>query len=245
MKKLREKIEYLLQNSDGDKAVVESIRNESFEEPFGTENVLMAYLLSIGEISFEEYLAMQHEYNERNRGNNPYLYLFDMAPRTFGQTWGEQHIVQIFPQFVKATKQNLLHAYPSFDGEFDLWLDGIRIEVKACRANDTTRKGSLSSRAYSHEEAQRMNFQYHFQQLKPSCCDVFIWIGVCKDVLLYWVISSKQLRQTGKLVSQHRRERSDSASDEVFEGQVFMTEEELLPFSIEEADLLAEVRSLK
>ena len=63
MKKLREKIEYLLQNSDGDKAVVESIRNESFAEPFGTENVLMAYLLSIGEISFEEYLAMQHEYN--------------------------------------------------------------------------------------------------------------------------------------------------------------------------------------
>ena len=32
MKKLREKIEYLLQNSDGDKAVVESIRNEYFEK---------------------------------------------------------------------------------------------------------------------------------------------------------------------------------------------------------------------
>lgn len=245
MKELREKIEYLLQNSDGDKAVVESIKNGSSAEPFGTESIMMAYLLSIGKISFEDYLAMQNEFNDRVRKSNPYLYLFDMASRTFGQTWGEQYIMQLFPQFIKATKQNLLQVYPSFDGEFDLWLDGIRVEVKACRANDTTRKGSLSSRAYSHEEAQRMNFQYHFQQLKPSCCDVFIWIGVCKDVLLYWVISSKQLRQTGKLVSQHRREQSDSASDEVFEGQVFMTEEELLPFSIEEADLLAEVRSLK
>lgn len=244
MKELREKIEYLLQNSDGDKAIVESIRKETSIEPFGTESNMLAYLLSIGKISFEDYLAMSNEYKERVQKNNPYLYLFDMAPRTFGQTWGEQHIMRLFPQFIKAAKQNLLQVYPSFDGEFDLWLDGIRIEVKACRANNRNKNGSLSSRAYSHEEALKENYQYHFQQLKPSCCDVFIWIGVCKDVLLYWVLTSAQLCQTGKLVSQHRREHTDAANDEVFEGQVFMTEEELLPFSVKETNLLAKVKSL-
>lgn len=243
MKELREKIEYLLQNSDGDKAIIESIRNETSAEPFGTESRMLAYLLSIGKISFEDYLAMSNEYNERVQKNSPFLYLFEMAPRTFGQMWGEQHIMQLFPQFTKATKQNLSRVYPSFDGEFDLWLDGIRIEVKACRANNTTKKGSLSSRAYSHEDAQRENFQYHFQQLKPSCCDVFVWIGVCKDILLYWVLTSVQLCQTGKLVSQHRREHTDSAN-KIFEGQVFMTEEELFPFSVEETDLLAKVKEL-
>lgn len=33
--------------------------------------------------------------------------------------------------------------------------------------------------AYLHSEATTNSFKYHYQQLKPSCCDVFIWIGVC------------------------------------------------------------------
>lgn len=131
--------------------------------------------------------------------------------------------------------------YPLFDGEFDLWLDGIRVEVKACRANSTATKDSLASRAYSHAEAQKANFKYHYQQLKPSCCDVFIWIGVCKDVLLYWVLTSEELISTGKLRSQHRNENTGMDGATVFEGQVFMTEDELKPFSAEERNILQKV----
>ena len=76
-----------------------------------------------------------------------------MAPRTYAQTWGEQHIRSLFPEFIKATKENVSAEYPAFDGEFDLWLDGIRIEVKACRANNPKASGSLASRAYLHSEA--------------------------------------------------------------------------------------------
>ena len=65
------------------------------------------------------------------------MYLFDMAPRTFGEIWGENHVLQLFPEFVKATKEKLMFQYPGFDGEFDLLLDGIRVEVKACLANST------------------------------------------------------------------------------------------------------------
>ena len=112
--------------------------------------------------------------------------------------------------------------------------EGIRVEVKACRANSINTKGSLVSRAYLHAEAKAASFKYHFQQLKPTCCDIFIWIGVCRDSLLYWILTSDELIQTGKLSSQHRNE---NTGVDVYEGQVFMTEEELQPFLVQEQDI--------
>lgn len=242
MKELKEKLDYLLKNSNVDTSIIESIKSEKSIEPFSTEGRLMAYLLSIEKIDYNDYLDMSREFCERNQKDNQYINLFDMAPRTFGQTWGEQHINKLFPQFSKATKENLAKLYPSFDGEFDLWLNGIRVEVKACRANSTNTKGSLASRAYSHSEAKSNNFKYHYQQLKPSCCDVFIWIGVCRDALIYWVLTSEELQKTGKLGSQHRNENTGVQGAGVFEGQVFMTEEELKPFLVGEADILSAVK---
>ena len=174
MKELKNRIDILVESSNGDKNIIETIKKDRSVAPFSTENRLLAYFLSIGELSFDDYSLLCQEYYDRSQKSNQYLYLFDMAPRTFGQTWGEQHIKKLFPEFIKATKENLATRYPQFDGEFDLWIDGIRVEVKACRANSTTTKGSLSSRAYSHDEAVGANFKYHYQQLKPSCCNVFI-----------------------------------------------------------------------
>ena len=71
---------------------------------------------------------------------------------------------------------------------------------------------------------------------------MFIWIGTCLDKLLYWVLTSEELKSTGKLGSQHRNENTGIAGAEVFEGQVFMTEEELAPFLVEENDILDTVR---
>lgn len=241
MEELRKKLDYLLKNSKSDSDIVEAIKREPSIAPFSTEAHLLAYLLSIGEITYDEYITLNHEFYERYQQENQYLELFNMAPRTFGQTWGEWHIRKLFPQFLEATKENLSVLYPLFDGEFDLWLDGIRVEVKACRANSTATKDSLANRAYSHAEAQKANFKYHYQQLKPSCCDVFIWIGVCKDALLYWVLTSEELNGTGKLGSQHRNENTGMDGATVFEGQVFMTEDELKPFSVEERNILQKV----
>lgn len=242
MKELRKQIDALLSDLSNKDAIIEEIQHESSLPPFSTENRLLAYLLSVGKLSYDEYSRIGKEFSERNTQNNQYISLFDMAPRTFGQTWGEQHIRELFPEFIKATKENLAESYPDFDGEFDLWIDGIRVEVKACRANSTTTKGSLASRAYSHDEARRAGFKYHFQQLKPSCCDVFIWIGVCKDDLIYWVLTSDDLQRTGKLGSQHRNENTGNVDSEVFEGQVFITEEDLSAFIVNEADILSVVK---
>lgn len=38
-------------------------------------------------------------------------------------------------------------------------------------------------------------FQMNFQQIKPECCDVFVWIGVWRDVIRYWVLSSAEIKQ--------------------------------------------------
>lgn len=241
MKELKKELQFLIEHSKGVHSMIDAILSEESIAPFSTENRLMAYLLSLGEISFADYECLSQKYIKRHKEENKYIDLFEMAPRTFGQTWGEQHINKLFPQLSRATKENLLSVYPDFDGEFDLWYEGIRIEVKACRANSTNTKGSLSSRAYSHEEAKNNHFKYHFQQLKPSCCDIFIWIGVCRDDLIYWVLSSEDLLKTGKLGSQHRNENTGVADAEVFEGQVFMTEDELKPFLVEEKDILSRV----
>lgn len=238
MKELCDKLEYFIENSNSNKSIIAALKREDAIAPFTTENKLMAYLLSIGAMTFQDYENLSHEFAKRYQEQNRYLDLFEMAPRTFGQTWGEKHIHKLFPQLLKAAKNSLSSEYPDFDGEFDLWYPGIRIEVKACRANSVKTKGSLSNRAYSYEEARKHNFKYHFQQLKPSCCDIFIWIGVCRDKLLYWVLTSKELQETGKLGPQHRNENTGKKKKEVFEGQVFMTEQELKPFFTEESDIL-------
>lgn len=242
MKELENKLNELLKKSNSDLKTISAIRNKESVAPFNTVNRMMAYLLALGKISYADYEELSKDYIKRYQQQNQYLYLFDMAPRTFGQTWGETYINKLFPELQKATKKLLAREYPSFDGEFDLWLDGIRIEVKSCRANSTKTKESLSSRAYSHEEAKRANFKYHYQQLKPSCCDIFIWIGVCRDELIYWVLTSDELVKTGKLGSQHRNENTGIAGAGVFEGQIFMTEEELKPFLVDESDILNKVR---
>lgn len=238
MKELRNEIDKLLNQSGRDKKEIEVIKKEKTVFPFSTEGRILAYLLATKAITYEKYIEIYDEYKKRNQ----YLNLFDMAPRTFGETWGEKHILKLFPEFVKATKENIASNYPKFDGEFDLWFEGIRIEVKACRANSSKTSDSLSSRAYLHSEAVSNSFKYHYQQLKPSCCDVFIWIGVCRDELLYWVLASDELQKTGKLGPQHRNENTGVAGEKVFEGQVFMTEEELSPFRVEEKDILTVVR---
>lgn len=237
MKELNMEIDRLLINTHGDADVIKAIKSEKTLYPFSKESRLLTYLLSLDELSYEEFSALSAAYSQRNK----YLDLYDMAPRTYGQTWGEEHIRSLFPAFTKATKENVASEYPDFDGEFDLLLKRIRVEVKACRANFEKGKGSLASRAYLHSEAKAAGFKYHFQQLKPSCCDVFIWIGTCRDELIYWVLTSQELLNTGKLGSQHRNENTKSAEAKVFEGQVFMTEEELKPFLVEEKNILTAV----
>ena len=77
-----------------------------------------------------------------------------------------------------------------FKGEYDLWLDGIKIEVKASRAVDSDSDEPLYIKALSSNTHKR--FLMNFQQLKPQCCDVFIWLAVFRDDIILWVLNSDE-----------------------------------------------------
>ena len=45
----------------------------------------------------------------------------------------------------------------------------------------------------------------NFQQMKPDCCDVFIWVGVWRDKIRYWVLSSKEVSTHHHYQEKHHR----------------------------------------
>ena len=69
----------------------------------------------------------------------------------------------------------------------------IKIEVKASRAVDFNSQEPLYVKALAWES--KMPFDMNFQQVKPKCCDVFVWIGVWRDTIKYWVLASKEVEK--------------------------------------------------
>jgi hypothetical protein len=121
--------------------------------PFNEYEFILMFLKDRGIISFEDYEKLRDNYVSANR----YLDLFSLAPRVFGQIWGEKHIMDLDPRFRKPDKS----LDPGYDGEYDLWIEGVKVEVKSSRAIHTKKRGSLVSKAlrYGGDEPFWMNFQ--------------------------------------------------------------------------------------
>lgn len=176
--------------------------------PFNKFEYIISHLLADDVLTLDRYLDIRNDYLERNR----YLHLFELAPRTFGETWGQNYLRDYIPDFVLPNK-NLDHEY---SGEYDLWYHGLKVEVKASRAVEKKGGGTLTEKALSFGSMQE--YDMNFQQLKPGCCDVFIWIAVWTDQIEFWVIPAADLKDLG-LSNQHRG--SQVAKDgEIIEGQI-------------------------
>ena len=144
----------------------------------------------------QQYLDIRNRYLERNK----YLYVFEItAPRTFGETWAQRHLNEVVPELQRPST-----AYdPDYSGQYDFWYNGIRIEVKASRAVRRKSGDSLIIKALSSDS--KYGFDMNFQQIKPACCDVFVWIAVWRDVIRYWVLSSDEVKNNRYYSSgQHR-----------------------------------------
>lgn len=152
--------------------------------PFNKFEYIISHLIAENIITLDQYIQIRSEYMERNK----YLFVFEItAPRDFGETWAQQHLNQIVPELKIPNKQ----LDSEYDGQYDFWYNGLRIEVKASRAVKKKSKESLVEKALSSKSA--CAFDMNFQQLKPACCDVFVWIGVWRDIIRYWVLSSKDV----------------------------------------------------
>jgi hypothetical protein len=76
-----------------------------------------------------------------------------------------------------------------YSRQYDFFLPPkIRIEVKASRAVEFQRDEPLYIKALGSDSDKQ--FDMNFQQIKPACCDVFIWMAAWRDVIRYWVIPS-------------------------------------------------------
>lgn len=163
--------------------VLELVEIDKAFFPFNEYEYLISSLIEKGGLTYQSYLDIRAQYNRANRN----LWLFEIsAPRAFG-SFAETYVMGMNSKF----------AYPSkkldkdYSGQYDLWLDGIRIEVKASRVVDSDSDAPLYMKALKRDTQK--NFWMNFQQLKPDCCDVFVWVAVFRDEFVVWVMNAVEV----------------------------------------------------
>lgn len=198
-------LEEVLQMVDDDRSIF----------PFNEYEHLICNLIERGGLTYQQYINIRTEYISAN----PNLWLFEIsAPRGFGEKFAQTY-VQGKCSKLKIPNKKL---DPNYSGDYDLWLDGIRIEVKASRAVDIDSEEPLYMKALSRKTDK--NFLMNFQQLKPQCCDVFIWVAVYRDQIVLWVMSSKEvLENPSYSKGQHRGNKGN-------EGQLHIRQDNVAQF---------------
>lgn len=157
--------------------------------PFNEYEYIISSLLGLSKITLDDYLEVRDEYIARNM----YLYIFEIsAPRGFGEQWAQGHLKELAPELIKPTKK----LEENYSGQYDFLYQMpnekiIKIEVKASRAVDFKNNEPLYVKALAWKS--KKPFDMNFQQVKPKCCDVFVWVGVWRDTIKYWVLASKEV----------------------------------------------------
>jgi len=162
--------------------------------PFNEYEYILMFLRDRSVITLQQYEDLREKYVSANK----YLNLYGLAPRIFGQVWGEQHLRDLDSRFQQAGKA----VDPDHEGQYDLWIEGVRVEVKASRATDKKKRGDLVSEALRTDSDRP--FWMNFQQLKLDICDVFVFLGVWVDSIRYWVLSHDDVEHSPYLSHQHR-----------------------------------------
>lgn len=187
--------------------------------PFNRSEFILSYLMTRNVITWEDFLDIRKRYSQRNK----YLKFFELAPRSFGETWGQSHLMKMVPEFQKPTSQ----LDPLYKGEYDLWLEGIHVEVKASRVVKKESGGTLVQKALKSGSIEK--FDMNFQQLKPECCDVFVWMAMWIDKIDYWVIPSDNVKHSPLFSNQHRGSQT-TALGEIVEGQIHINNDNYASF---------------
>ncbi len=195
LRQLKRYLENLSQslNSKNQKNLKARLKSLISVFPFNEYEYILMFLLDKKIITFKEYEKLRKGYVSSNK----YAELYGLAPRIFGEMW-HSHIMDLDKRFKKPTRE----IDPNFEGEYDLWINKIKVEVKASRAINTKKKGNLVAKALKYKSKEP--FWMNFQQIKAEMADVFIFIGVWVDRIVYWVLSQKEIKKNKYYSSQHR-----------------------------------------
>lgn len=196
LQRLRAVLDQLTQSLEDERQDLLKARLEALISvyPFNEYEYILTFLIDEGAITFKDYEQLRANYVAENR----YLDLFSLSPRVFGQIWGEKHLMDLDSRFEKPSKT----LDPAFDGEYDLWIAGVRVEVKASRAINTKKQGPLPSKAL--RKGTEKPFWMNFQQLKLDLCDVFVFMVVWANEIEYYVLSNEAVKESRYLSKQHR-----------------------------------------
>ena len=224
MEKLKAQLDKLIEKLEHADDFKASLKNLVSVYPFNEYEYIISHLLAARKLALDEYYGLRDSYIERNL----YLYVFEIsAPRGLGDKWAYGQLKQLVPECKKPTKE----LDPDYENQYDLWLDwaddrkkhhGIRIEVKTSRAVDFEKPDEpLYIKALAFNS--RRPFDMNFQQIKPRCADVFLWIGIWRDKIRYWVLSRDEV-EGNRFFSkgQHR--------GNVGEGQLHLNRENIAEF---------------
>jgi hypothetical protein len=224
MEILNSEIERLLLELDKiDPSIRKYLNDAKYSYPFNKIGNTLNILLQYNILTYNQYCELQNNYTNRNQ----FLYLFELGPRNFGDNWAFSHLLSIVPELKQQNKKN----DPKYDGEYDLYLPyemgNIKIEVKASRVVDKDRPNDpLYNKALSSNSKKR--FEMNFQQLKPDCCDVFVWIAVYTNCIKYWVLKNEDIKNHEGFSAQHRNNRQNQKT---YEGQIFIKNHSISSFN--------------
>lgn len=231
MEHLEEELDLLLAKLPDEEAVRQRLDSLVSIYPFNEYEYIISHLLAARILNIDDYHQLRDDYIARNL----YLYVFEIsAPRTFGEAWAQGHLKGLVPSLEKPSKQ----IDPEYSGQYDFIIDNIRIEVKASRAVDADQEAPLYVKALSSDSQK--NFWMNFQQVKPECCDVFVWIAVWRDIIRYWVLSSHEV-ETNPYYSkgQHRGNVGEGQlhirQDNIYEFQAYQTRSDKLEEAVRKA----------
>jgi len=215
LEKLKEQIEALMLRLDKPDELKAALADLTSVYPFNEYEFIISHLLAANRLTLQEYLELRDEYVYRNL----YLHLFEIsAPRGFGEVWAHAHLKKLVPALLPPHRK--LDA--DYRGQYDFFLPpNIKIEVKASRAVEFNRDEPLYIKALPSDSAKR--FDMNFQQIKPGCCDVFVWMAAWRDVIKYWVMASQEIESDPSYSKgQHR--------GNVGEGQLHLNEQNIHSF---------------
>lgn len=220
MEHLQKELRRLLAALPNDREVLNRLQNLVSVYPFNEYEYIISTLLALDVLTLDAYHELRDDYIARNL----YLYIFEISsPRGFGEAWAQGHLKELVPELKKPSKR----IDKDYAGQYDFLLDErIRIEVKASRAVDAELDAPLYVKALASDSTK--SFWMNFQQIKPRCCDVFVWVAVWRDVIRYWVLSSYEL-EANRYYSQGQHRGN------VGEGQLHVRHDNIAEFSAYEA----------
>ncbi|OGO40081.1 MAG: hypothetical protein A2Z03_05040 [Chloroflexi bacterium RBG_16_56_8] len=231
MEKLKAQLEELLTRLENATELRAKVKELVSIYPFSEYEYIISHLLASKKLSLDEYYQLRNDYLDRNL----YLYLFEIsAPRGFGELWAHGHLKELVPSLQRPSKQT----DPNYSGEYDFFLSpNIRIEVKASRAVEFRSSAPLYLKALASDSQKQ--FDMNFQQIKPACCEVFVWLAVWRDVIKHWVIPSYEVENNRNYSKgQHR--------GNIGEGQLHLNKDNIHEFDkylVQAKDIEAAIRA--